>query len=64
MDNLPKLISIGWGVSVSETKFMSDGVKAEFRHEFPEAIGVYILLLIKGGETPKIVPLPSIVSGH
>ena len=33
--NFPKLINIGWGISVSEPKFTSDGVKAEFRHEFP-----------------------------
>ena len=37
--NLPKLINIGWGVSVSEPKFTSDGIKAEFRHGSPHAIG-------------------------
>ena len=37
--NLPKLINIGWGVSVSEPKFTSDGVKAAFIDEFPGAIG-------------------------
>ena len=60
LDNFPKLINIGWGVSVSEPTFTSDGVKASFRHEFPEAVGVCICLLIKRGDTPKIVPLPSI----
>ena len=35
MANFPKLINIGWGVSVSEPNFMSDGVKAASRHEFP-----------------------------
>ena len=64
MDNFPKLINIGWGVSVSETKFMSDGLKAAFRHEFPEAIGAWVCLLIKSGDTPKIVPLPSRAGGH
>ena len=37
--NLPKLINIGWGVSVSVPKFTSDGVKEAFRHESPQAIG-------------------------
>ena len=64
MANLPKLINIGWGVSVSEPRFTSDGVKAAFRHEFPEAIRACICLLIKGVDTPKIVPLPSITGGH
>ena len=62
--NLPKLINIGWGVSVSEPKFTSDGVKAEFRKELPKSIGACICLLIKGGEAPKIVPLPSIAGVH
>ena len=62
--NLPKLINIGWGVSVSEPKFTSDGVKVEFRHELPKAIGAWIFLLIKGSNTPKIVPLPSRAGGH
>ena len=39
LDNLPKLINIGWGVSVSEPKFTSDCIKATFRHESPKAIG-------------------------
>ena len=60
----PKLINIGWGVSVSEPKFTSDGVKADFKHEFPKAIGAFICLLIKGGDTPKNAPLPSIAGGH
>ena len=30
--NFPRLINIGWGVSVIEPKFMSDGVKEKFRH--------------------------------
>ena len=64
MKNLPKLINIGWGVSVSEPKFTSDGVKLVFRHELYEAIGAWICLLIKGGNTPKILPLPSRVDGH
>ena len=53
--NLPKLINIGGGggVSVSEPKFTSDGIKAAFRHEFPKAIGEWICLFIKGGDTPK-----------
>ena len=33
MANLPKLINIGWGVSVIEPKFTSNGVKVMFRHE-------------------------------
>ena len=39
LDNLPKLINIGWGVSVSEPKFTSDCIKATFRQESPKAIG-------------------------
>ena len=62
--NFPKLINIGWGDSVSKPRFTSDGVKAAFRHEFPEAIGSCICLLIKGFDTPKIVPLPSRTGGH
>ena len=38
MEIFPKLINIEWGVSVSEPNFTSDGVKAAFRYEFPEAI--------------------------
>ena len=64
LESFPKLINIWWGVSVSEPKFTSDGVKAAFRHEFPEAIGAWIFLLIKGGDTPKIVPLPYRSGGH
>ena len=33
--NFPRLISIGWGVSVIEPKFTSDVVKAAFRQELP-----------------------------
>ena len=62
--NFPKLINIGWRVSVSELKFTSDGVKAKFKHELPQAMGACIFLLIKGGNTPKILPLPSIAGGH
>ena len=36
--NLPKLMNIGWGGSVTEPKFTSDSVKAVFRHELPQAI--------------------------
>ena len=36
--NLPKLINIGWGVSVSKPKFTINDVKLVFRNEFPEAI--------------------------
>ena len=57
--NLPKLINIGWGVSVGEPKFTIDGVKASFRNEFPQAIGAYICLFVKGGDTPKILSLQS-----
>ena len=62
--NFPKPINIGWGVSVIEPKFMSDAVKAAFRHGFPEVIGACICLLIKGDDTPKTVPLPSRTGGH
>ena len=63
--NLPRLINIGWGVSVSEPKFTSDGVKASFINDcFPDAIGVWICLLIKGGGTTKTLPLPSRAGGH
>ena len=64
LENLPKLINIGWGVSVSEPKLTSDGVKAAFRHELPKAIGAWICLLIKGGDTPKTLPFPSIAGEH
>ena len=64
LENFPKLINIGWGVSVSEPNFASDGVKVEFRNEFPKAIGEWICLLIKGGDTTKIVPLPPRAGGH
>ena len=64
LENFPKLINIGWGVSFSEPKFTSDGVKAAFRHKFPEAIKAWIFLLIKGGDTPKILPLPYIAGVH
>ena len=63
LENLPKLINIGWGVSVSEPKFTSDGFKAAFIHELPKAIGAYICILIKEGDTPKILPLLSISGG-
>ena len=53
----PRFINKRWGVSVIEPRFKSDGVKAYFRHEFPKTIGAWIFLLIKGGETPKNVPL-------
>ena len=33
---ISKHINIGWGVSVSEPKFTSDGIKAEFIHEPPK----------------------------
>ena len=53
----------------SEPKFTSDGVTAVFRREFPKAIGTWICLLIKGGDTPTHTPppspsLPSKASGH
>ena len=64
LEKFPKLINTGWGVSVSEPKFTSDGVIAVFRHEFPEAIGAYIFLFINGGDTPKILPLPSRAGGN
>ena len=63
--NFPKLINIGCGgVSVSEPKFTSDGIKAAFRYQFPKAIWAWICLLIKGGDTPKILPMPSRAGGH
>ena len=52
------------GVSFIEPNFTSDGVKAAFRHKFPKAIGACICLLIKWGEPPKILPLPSIEGVH
>ena len=39
LENLPKLINIGWEVSGSEPRFRSDGIKLAFRHEFPKAMG-------------------------
>ena len=33
LENWPKIINIRWGVSVSEPKLKSEGVKATFRHE-------------------------------
>ena len=64
LEHLPKLINIGWSVSVCEPKFTSNVVKAAFRHELPQAIGACIFLLIKGVDTPKIVPLPSRAGGN
>ena len=64
LENLPKLIKIGLGVSVSEPKFTSDGIISAFRHELTRVIGAWIFLLIKGGDTPKILPLPYIAGGH
>ena len=58
--NFPKLINIGWGVNVSEPKFTSDDAKAAFVHESLQEIGARIYLLIKGGDNPNILPLPSI----
>ena len=52
------------GVSVSEPKFTSDGFKLAFRHELPQRIGAWICLLIKGDDTQKILPIPSISGGH
>ena len=64
LENLTKLINIGWGVSFSEPKFKSDGVKASFRNEFPREIGEWICLLIRGSDTPKTPPLPSRAGGY
>ena len=61
--NFPKLTNIGWGVSVSEPKFTSDGVKAAIIHELPEAILARICFLIKGGDTPPPPPLLSRAAG-
>ena len=47
LENFPKIINIGWGVSFNEPKFTSDGVKSAFKHELPKAIGAWIYLLIK-----------------
>ena len=58
LDNFPKLIDIGWGVSFIEPRFTSDGVKAAFRNKIPKAIRAWIFLLIKWGDIPKILPLP------
>ena len=41
--NFPKLINIGWGVSVIEPKFTGDGVELAFRHELPEAFSWTLL---------------------
>ena len=60
----PKLIKIGLGFSVSEPKFTSDDINSEFRHEFAEVIGEWICFLIKWGDTPKILSLPSRSGGH
>ena len=62
--NFPRFINIGWGVSVIEPKFTCDGVKVDFGHELPKAIGAWILLLIKGEDTPKNVPLSYRPGGH
>ena len=62
--NFPRLINKGWGVSVIEPKYTSSGVKAEFRHESPKAIGTWIFLLIKGYDTTKNVPLSYRAGGH
>ena len=35
LENLPKLINLGWRISGSEPKFTSDGFKAAFRNYFP-----------------------------
>ena len=64
LENFPKLINIGWGVSVSEPNFKSDGVKAALRYGLTKAIGACICLLIKGGDTTKIVPLTSMSGVH
>ena len=64
LEKLPKLIKIGWGVGVSEPKFTSEGVKAEIRHEPPQAIGTWMCLLIKGGDNPKIPPIIYTVGEH
>ena len=64
LENLPKIINTGWGVSVSEPSFTSDGVKSEFRHELPEAIGEWIFLLIKGDYNPPPPHLPSRAGGN
>ena len=60
----PMLINTGWGVSVIDPKLTSDGVKAEFRHELPKAIGEWIFLLIKGDDTPKNIPISYRESGQ
>ena len=49
LENFPKIINIGWGVSVSEPKFKSDGVKADFRHEPPPGDRVMDLTIDKRG---------------
>ena len=57
LSKFPKLINIEWGVSVSETKFTSDSVKATIIHKLPKEIRAWFCILIKGGDTPKIAPL-------
>ena len=64
MMNFPKIINIGWVVSVSEPKFTIDGIKAAFRNEFPQEIGEWICLFIKGVGTPKPLHIPSKTGGH
>ena len=64
MENFPNFINIGWGVSVSEPKFTSDDIKSAFIHQFHQDTGAWICLLIKGGDTPKILPHPSIAGGN
>ena len=64
LEDFPKLINIGWGVSVSEPKFTSDVVEEKFRHEVPEAIEAWICLLIKCGQNPQTLPLPSREGGN
>ena len=54
----PKLINMWLDVIVIELKFMSDGIKADFRHNFSQAIGAWICLLIKGGDTPEVLTFP------
>ena len=46
LENFPKLINIGWGVSFSEPKFIIDGVKAALRYEPPppDDRGMYLPL--------------------
>ena len=62
--NFSRVINIGWGVSVIEPNFTSDGVNEKLRHEFSKEIGAWIFLLIKGDDTPKNVPLSYRAGGH